>query len=100
MATKTKTTKQNTVSIVTKVLNSIDTFIGKNKVEVCGQWVWVTLSKSDVDTREKLKAVEVDGKKFKFSGNKKKWYFAGKPSFSRKIHSMQEIRERHGSVKV
>lgn len=60
-------------------------------VEVCGLWVWVT-----GDTRkwhEQIKAVEG----MKYAHNKQAWYYAAVPSFNRKSHSMDEIRNMHGS---
>ena len=70
---------------------------GAKDLEICGRWIWVTLAKSEIETREKLKAIDVDGKKYCFSGKKKMWYWAGVKCRSRKNHSMDYIRGMYGS---
>jgi len=71
---------------------------GAQNIEVCGRWIWVTLDKSEVETRLKLKEIEVNDKKYKFSRKKTMWYWAGAPCRSRKSHDMDYIRSMYGSA--
>lgn len=66
-------------------------------VEICGSWIWVS-----GDTKSFKDILKEN--KFKFSGNKKMWYFRpesekriwkGKPKFS-----IDEIRFKYGSERV
>lgn len=59
-------------------------------VELCGLWVWA--SGNTKPHKEELKALE-----FRWSPDKAAWYFAGVPSFNRNRHTMDEIRQMHGS---
>lgn len=61
-------------------------------VELCGLWAWV--SGDTKPHKEELKALE-----FRWSPDKKLWYFAGVPSFNRSHRSMDYIRSKHGSTK-
>lgn len=64
-------------------------------IEICGSWIWV--SGSTYPVKDTIKAAG-----FKFSGNKKMWYWhAGEyHRRSRKSLDMDEIRDRHGSVSI
>lgn len=65
------------------------------EIEICGSWIWV--SGSTYPVKDSLKAAG-----FKFSGNKKMWYWHTGEYHrrSRKSLDMDEIRERHGSTTV
>lgn len=67
------------------------------EIEICGTWIWVDLDKNEIDAREKLKSIEVEGIKFRFHRVKKTWYFAGQKSTARRKYTMEEIRTLHGS---
>lgn len=66
---------------------------GNLVVELCGLWVWVT-----GETKPYKEQLGKNGLGFKWSPNKEAWYFAGVPTFNRKRHSLDEIRNMHGSV--
>ncbi|MET1414392.1 J domain-containing protein [Roseibium sp. HPY-6] len=61
-------------------------------VEVCGAWIWIT-----GDTRTHKETLKKSG--FKWSKNKKAWYFRPEQfrSFSRGNATLEEIREKYGS---
>ena len=71
---------------------------GAKEIEVCGRWIWVKLDKADTATREQLKQIEVDGKKYRFSRKKVRWYWAGVRCFSRGKYDMDDIRGMYGST--
>jgi hypothetical protein len=60
-------------------------------VEVCGLWIWVT-GETKAHHLE-IKAIEG----MRYAHEKQAWYFASVPSFNRTRHSMDEIRNMHGS---
>jgi hypothetical protein len=60
-------------------------------VEVCGLWIWVT-GETKAHHAE-IKAVEG----MRYAHNKQAWYFAAVPSYNRTTHTMDEIRNMHGS---
>lgn len=64
-------------------------------IEICGSWIWV--SGSTYPVKDTIKAAG-----FKFSGNKKMWYWHTGEYHrqSRKSLDMDEIRELHGSISV
>lgn len=61
-------------------------------VELCGNWLWVT--GNTYPYKDQLKAAG-----YKFSGNKKAWYWHGEGYKARKhkAFTMDEIRAMHGS---
>lgn len=63
-------------------------------IEICGAWVWI-----DGDTF-KHRAVLKDAH-FRFASKKKRWYFRPENwrSSSRGQYSMEDIREKHGSIR-
>ena len=75
---------------------------GISDIEVCGWWIWVGLDYKKVDPRrEQLKAINVNGKKFRFSGGKKRWYWAGVSARNHgKAYEMEEIRDVYGSKRM
>ena len=74
-------------------LNAIINLPGLD-IEICGAWVWV-----GGDTRTYKDALKAAG--FKWASKKLKWNYrpAGWKSVSRGNVSMDEIREKYGSVK-
>ena len=65
-------------------------------IEVCGSWVWVS-----GQTKEHKDTLKTEG--FRYSGNKKMWYFRPESSqafWNRKAHSIDEIRNKYGSHQV
>lgn len=68
-------------------------------IEICGNWVWVHGSTKEIAAKLGRKE---GGLGCYFSRKKTAWYYrpAEYKSASRKSHSMEEIRERHGSVKA
>jgi len=71
---------------------------GAKRFEICGRWIWVSLDRSEVETRTKLKEIRVNDTKYRFSKNKLKWYWAGVKCRSRGNHSMNYIRNMYGST--
>lgn len=68
--------------------------LGGVEIEICGSWIWV--SGNTYPSKDTLKAAG-----FRFSGNKKAWYWHNGEYHQRgKKMSMDEIRERHGSQTV
>ena len=66
------------------------------EIEVCMSWIWV--SGNTKPHKDKLKESG-----FKYSGNKKMWYFrpeSSKRRYFRGSTSIDEIRNKYGSVKV
>lgn len=65
------------------------------EIEICGSWVWVS-----GDTRPHREVLKASG--FKWAPKKMMWNFRPPEwkSFSRGKFSMDDIRERHGSVTV
>lgn len=65
------------------------------EIEICGSWVWV--SGNTYPVKDSIKAAG-----FKFSHNKKAWYWHGEDYIrkSRKSYSMDAIRDMHGSLAV
>ncbi len=63
-------------------------------IEICGAWVWI-----DGDTYTHRAALKEAG--FRFASKKKRWYFRPEDwrSSSRGNFTMDEIREKHGSVR-
>jgi len=64
-------------------------------IEVCGSWVWVS-----GDTKQFKDILKEAG--FKWAIKKKMWFYrpAGKKSFSRGSHSIEEIRTKYGSERA
>lgn len=64
-------------------------------IEICGSWIWVS-----GDTRPHREALKGAG--FKWASKKLMWNFrpAGWKSRSKGSYSMDDIREKHGSVSV
>lgn len=60
-------------------------------VELCGMWIWCT-----GETRQHKETLKAEG--FKWASHKTAWYYAGIPSFNRREHSLDEIREMYGST--
>ena len=75
----------------------IDVLIRLNglKIEICGSWIWVT--GDTLSHKTALKSL-----KFKWSRNKKAWYFHGTEyhKFSKKSFTLNEIRDMYGSEVV
>lgn len=63
-------------------------------IEICGAWVWI-----DGNTYNHRAALKDAG--FRFASKKKRWYFRPEDwrSSSRGNFTMDEIREKHGSVR-
>jgi hypothetical protein len=65
------------------------------QVELCGVWLWIT--GNTYIAKEQLKAFGCQ-----FSGPKKAWYWrreeAGMQKWHKKVISLEEIREKYGSV--
>jgi DnaJ-class molecular chaperone len=64
-------------------------------VEICGCWIWV--SGKTIEVKDIMKEAG-----FKWSRNKKAWYWHT-PGYSRrtkKHFTLEEIREMHGSIKI
>ncbi|WP_108820645.1 J domain-containing protein [Pseudovibrio sp. Alg231-02] len=64
------------------------------EIEICGSWIWVS-----GNTKQHKDALKAAG--FKYASKKKKWNYrpAAWRSSSRGRYSMDQIRERHGSVR-
>lgn len=62
-------------------------------VELCGSWIWVSGNTKEI--KDDLKKLG-----FKYSGNKKAWYFHREPYHKKRKGSlsMDEIREMYGSA--
>jgi hypothetical protein len=60
-------------------------------VEVCGLWVWVT----GETKKHHLEIKAVEGMRYAYE--KKAWYFPAVPTYNRTRHTMDEIRNMHGS---
>ncbi|KZK92535.1 MULTISPECIES: J domain-containing protein [unclassified Pseudovibrio] len=95
-ATSTETeeaTNSNYGEELNAALNAIINLDGL-EIEICGSWIWVS-----GDTYPHR--VALDQANFKYARKKKKWNFrpAGWKSRSRGQYSMDQIRERHGSVR-
>lgn len=76
----------------------IDKLIRMNgvEIEICGSWIWVT--GNTYPNREALAEMG-----FKYSKNKKSWYWffdCGLKMKRRGKYSMDEIRDKYGSTKV
>jgi len=63
------------------------------EVELAGQWLWV--SGKTYPIKEELKKAD-----FQFASKKKMWYYAGVEAGGRGNFSIQEIRNKYGSVKL
>ena len=74
---------------------------GLTDIEICGQWIWVGLSKEQVEQRTALKAVRIHNVSFRFSKNKSRWYWAGRKSYNKNgSMEMDEIRALYGSKRM
>jgi uncharacterized membrane protein len=78
-------------------LNSIIECAGL-EIEVCGAWVWVS-----GDTKAHKDTLKAAG--YRWAPKKLRWYYrpedwAPMSRFARGRYSMEEIREKHGSVEV
>jgi hypothetical protein len=64
------------------------------EMEICGYWLWVEAKK---EHKEILKSAG-----FRLSPNKCKWYWRNEEykSFNRNRATMEQIRDKYGSVKV
>lgn len=68
--------------------------LGGIEIEICGSWIWV--SGNTYPVKDQIKAAG-----FKFSNNKKMWYWhAGEYHRRGRKMSIEEIRELHGSQEV
>jgi hypothetical protein len=78
---------------VNDALNAIIALAGL-EIEICGAWVWV--GGQTFTHREALKTAH-----FRYASKKKRWYFRPEDwrSSSRGQYSMDDIREKYGSVK-
>ncbi len=66
------------------------------KVEICGQWLWVNCDKENTVAHEILRA-----NKFRFSGNKKAWYYTSQPFKKRRgTKTLPQIRVKFGAEPV
>ena len=81
-------------------------------VEVCGSWVWVSGSKYEQrkifcpprQYDENKKAIADDEIRFKWSRDKRRWYYRPQTKkcfkFSGNLLSMEEIQKRYGSSRI
>lgn len=76
------------------IINKLINFENIN-IEICGTWVWIT--GNTYTYRKELKEL-----KFRFSNNKKAWYYHDEDyhRHSKKRFTLDEIREMHGSQTV
>jgi hypothetical protein len=84
-------TEDQHVSMV-DVLNHIVN-LPEIEIEICGTWIWV-----GGNTRPVKDTLMANG--FKFSGAKKMWYNAPVSGKRRGKFTMDQIRDKYGSVKV
>jgi len=68
-----------------------------SEVEICGVWVYVTITFQNKEAREIIKEKEIDGKKFFWGNAKKKWMWALYKPTTRYNMKMDDIRALHGS---
>lgn len=83
----TTETAQEFMDIIEKLM-----FIQDITVELCGSWIWV--SGNTKDYKDLLKELG-----FKFSGNKKMWYYQrdNRKHYHKKAWSIEEIRATYSS---
>ena len=83
----TTETAEEFMDIIEKLM-----FIPDINVELCGSWIWV--SGNTKEYKDLLKELG-----FKFSGNKKMWYYQrdGKRKYHKKAWTIDEIRATYGS---
>ena len=83
----TQETAQEFMDIIEKLM-----FIPDIEVELCGSWIWV--GGNTKEYRDLLKELG-----FKFSGNKKMWYYQndGVRRYHKKAWTIDEIRSAYGS---
>ena len=83
----TTETAEQFMDIIEKLM-----FIPDISVELCGSWIWV--SGNTKEYRELLKGLD-----FKYSGNKKMWYYQndGVRRYHKKAWTIDEIRNAYGS---
>ena len=83
----TKETPEQFMDIIEKLM-----FIPDITVEICGSWIWVGGDTKGI--KEMLKELG-----FKFSGNKKMWYYQndGVRRYHKKAWTIDEIRNAYGS---
>jgi len=78
--------------IISKIIN-----IEKINIELCGNWLWIhNVKKEDKEIQAQLKEL-----KFRYSKKKELWYWRNenfKSKFRKKGSSMDEIRNKYGSV--
>lgn len=81
-----------------EAINKIINLQGIN-IEVCGAWVWVT---GNTKPYAKVLGRKEGGAGFYYASKKKGWYFRPDDwkSSNRGQWSMDEIREKHGSVEI
>lgn len=91
--TYTKETAE-TINEFKDIINKIINLDGVN-IEVCGSWIWLT--GNTYSYRELLK-----GLKFRFSNNKKAWYYHNEEyrKHGKKSYTLDEIRDLYGSETV
>jgi curved DNA-binding protein CbpA len=84
--------------IINQVLNQLVTLEGIT-IEICGNWVWVG---GETKPHAKRLGRKEGGIGCIFSKKKAMWYYRPKEykSSSRRSHSMEEIRELHGSTTI
>jgi len=65
-------------------------------VDICGNWIWVRCDKENTAAHEILKA-----NRFRFSGNKKAWYFTNQPFKKRRgTSTLPKIKMKYGAEAV
>lgn len=80
---------------INKALNSINSLV-ELKIEVCGSWLWIS-----GNTRPYKSILKENG--FKYSGQKKMWYFrpdSSSKKFYRSSTPIDEIRVKYGAETI
>jgi hypothetical protein len=87
----------NITPMVRDCVRAVMAIDGIRSVEVVGFWVNVAINKTDVEERQALKAISVDGKRFMWNKWDKVWVWKGKPAMSRRRYTKEEKRDLWGS---
>jgi curved DNA-binding protein CbpA len=94
---ETYTAKEETTETPEQFKDIIEKLIHLDgiEIEICGSWLWIT--GKTFDHREALKTL-----KFKYSKNKKAWYWheEGYRKHTSKSFTLEEIRDLWGSEKI
>jgi len=71
----------------------------KGEIFIIGKWLW--LLETDKEQKDEIKKIEINGKRFRWSGQRSAWYFHTGGWRGRRSNSeLKDLAEKYGAEKV